>query len=172
MYAESVRPYTLGLVFSVLAILFGQFVGIAFGAAEDSMKAGLAESGAAALETVYGGDEAAMDAVVSKSWSYYKRAHLHANAMGTTAVALILLLGTLPCRRKVQQVMAVALGVGSLGYGVFWLLAGMRAPGMGGTDAAKESLNWLAMPSSGMFVIATVVVLVMTIRAYVAPHES
>jgi hypothetical protein len=37
--------------------------------------------------------------------------------------------------------------------------AGFRAPGLGSTGAAKESLKWLAMPSSGAFVLATVAVL-------------
>jgi hypothetical protein len=39
--------------------------------------------------------------------------------------------------------------------------AGFRAPALGGTSAAKESLAWLAIPSSGLFVLATVAVLVL-----------
>jgi hypothetical protein len=43
------------------------------------------------------------------------------------------------------------------------MLAGFRAPALGGTGAAKESLKWLAMPSSDAFVVATVAVLVLLI---------
>jgi multisubunit Na+/H+ antiporter MnhB subunit len=62
-------------------------------------------------------------------------------------------------------VLSIALGIGALGYSVFWLWAGFRAPGLGSTGAAKESLAWLAMPSSGIFVLATAVVALRCIRA-------
>ena len=42
------------------------------------------------------------------------------------------------------------MGLGSLGYSMFWMLAGMRAPGLGSTGAAKESLEWLAVPTSAL----------------------
>lgn len=58
-----------------------------------------------------------------------------------------------------------ALGAGGFGYSVFWMWAGFRAPSLGSTGAAKESLNWLAMPSSGAFVLATLTVLVVLIAA-------
>ena len=41
-----------------------------------------------------------------------------------------------------------------LGYGLFWLLAGMRAPGMGSTGAAKESVGLIAQISGGSFFIS------------------
>lgn len=41
----------------------------------------------------------------------------------------------------------------------------------GGTGAAKESLKWLAMPSSGAFVLATVAVLVVLITAIVSERR-
>jgi hypothetical protein len=41
------------------------------------------------------------------------------------------------------------------------MLAGLRAPGMGSTGAAKASLEWLGIPSSGMFVLATIAVFVL-----------
>jgi multisubunit Na+/H+ antiporter MnhB subunit len=53
--------------------------------------------------------------------------------------------------------------VGGLGYSLFWMWAGFRAPGLGGTAAAKESLKWLAMPTSGAFVLATAAVLVLVV---------
>ena len=114
----------------------------------------------------YKGDRSKMKATVKKSWVYFKRAHLHANGMGTSALVLILLLAALPGALKVRQVLAGMLGLGGLGYGVYWMMAGLRAPGMGSTSAARESLDWLAIPSSGMFVLATIAVLVLYVRSW------
>ena len=113
--------------------------------------------------TAYQDEVAAAKAVVDKSWTYMKRAHLHAGGMGTTAVALITVLCLVGASRKMTMVISLALGVGGLGYSIFWMWAGFRAPGLGSTGAAKESLKWLAMPSSGGFVLATIAVLVVVI---------
>ena len=45
---------------------------------------------------------------------------------------------------------ALAFGAGALIYSVFWLFAGFKAPGMGSTGAAKESLAFLAVPGAGL----------------------
>ncbi len=151
--AERLGPLAPGLLLALLAVLFGFGMGGAFGAAEDSLKEGLKARGEAALESAYGGDEAAMTKVVAKSWSYYKRAHLHANALGTTALAAILLLALVGPPGLLERVGAIAFGAGSLLYGVYWLLAGLRAPGMGSTGAAKESLAFIAIPGSSLCMI-------------------
>lgn len=151
--AERLRPLAPGLLLALLAVLFGFGMGGAFGAAEDSLKDGLRASGEAVLDSAYGGDEVAMSKVVGKSWSYYKRAHLHANALGTTALASILLLALVGKPGRLEQIGAIAFGAGSLLYGVYWLLAGMRAPGMGSTGAAKESLGFVAIPGSSLCMI-------------------
>ena len=156
---ERLRPLAPGLLLALLAVAFGFGLGAAFGAAEDALKDGLAMSGEAVLESAYGGDEAAMTKVVKKSWVYYKRAHLHANALGTTALASILLIALAGRPGRLEQAGAVAFGAGSLLYGVFWLLAGMRAPGMGSTGAAKESLGFVAIPGSALCMIGLGIVL-------------
>ena len=56
------------------------------------------------------------------------------------------------------------LGLGALGYSAFWLWAGFRAPGLGSTGAAKESLRWLAMPSAGAMLLGTLCALVLVAR--------
>jgi len=38
------------------------------------------------------------------------------------------------------------------------MIAGFVAPGLGGTSAAKEALKFLAMPTSGAFVVSTIAV--------------
>ena len=90
---------------------------------------------------------------------------LHAGGMGTTALGLILLVGLLGTPRRWTTVLGVALGAGGFGYSFYWMWAGFRALGLGSTGLAKESLKWLAMPSSGAFVLATVAVLFVLISA-------
>jgi len=150
------RTVWLGLALSVLTILFGQGMGIVFGLNEEAIKGRLKNSAMGVRESAYKGDDAAMKAVLDKSWAYMQRAHLHAGALGTTAFSFIVFLGLVRPPHKVAVTVSVALGAGGLGYSVYWMLAGFRAPGLGGTSAAKETLEWLAMPSSGVFVIATV----------------
>ncbi len=159
---HSLRP---GLVLTLLALLFGFGLGGVFGAAESSLKGSLKASADAVIETTYSGDAAKAKAVVDKSWSYLKRAHMHGGGMGSAALGLILLLAALPgCPRR-RSLASMLLGAGALGYPVFWLLAGFAAPGLGGTDAAKASLAWLALPSSGAFLLGTVLTLVHVVVA-------
>lgn len=144
------KPVAAGAILSLLSILFGFSLGGAFGAVEDSFKARLADSGNAALETVYKGDAAAKDAVVKKSWDYLIRAHLHAGAIGTASLASIAMMILLCPLTVPAQLSAVAFGSGALIYSGFWLLAGFMAPGMGGTGAAKKALELVAVPGAGL----------------------
>jgi len=63
---------------------------------------------------------------------------------------------------------ALGMGAGALGYSAFWLLAGMRAPGLGSTGAAKDSLEWLAVPTAGALIAGLVLAIVVTTRALFA----
>ena len=168
---ESLRRMKLGVLFALLALLYGFGLGGVFGAAEDRIKGHLAAEARAVLETAYGGDEARMDKVASKSWTYFKRAHLHANGLGTSALALILLLACLPAAGRLEQLTAALLGIGALGYGGYWMFAGLRAPGLGSTDAAKESLAWLGVPTSAACLIGLLLVLGLFARAALAARS-
>jgi hypothetical protein len=94
-----------------------------------------------------------------------KRAHLHGGAIGSAALVLILLLSTFErSSDALRGGVATALGVGALGYSTFGMLAALRAPGVGDTGAAKESLAWFAIPSSGLVLgglLAVIVLFVM-----------
>lgn len=149
------RPTLPGLVLAILTILFGQGIGVVFGAAESDFKGALKDRAAAVATTVYEGDATKAKSVLDKSWTYMKRAHLHAGAMGTTAVALILLLAAVGAGAGIARILSLALGAGGLGYSIYWLWAGFKAPGLGGTGAAKEALAWLALPSVSLFCLAT-----------------
>jgi hypothetical protein len=146
----AIRPLAPGIVLSLLSILFGFTLGGAFGVAEDPIKQHLRSSAQAVFETVYEGDASRRDAVVSKSWTYMKRAHLHGGAIGTAALASILLLALLGRPGWLERSSAAALGAGALTYSGFWLAAGLTAPSVGSTSEAKEALGFLAIPGAGL----------------------
>lgn len=154
---QALRPFVIPIAISLLAVLFGHGLGIAFGAAEDSIHVALQSRADAVLADVYGGDADKAKAVVAKSWTYVKRAHMHAGALGTAGLVVSILMAALggPWLRA-RQAAALAASVGGLGYGVFWLLAAFAAPGRGSTGAAKEAHAWLAMPSSGLVVLSVI----------------
>lgn len=173
--ALDLRPVRFGVLFAVLTLLFGFGLGGAFGAAEDSLKGHLKAKAEAVKETVYENDEAKFKKVTGKSWTYLKRAHLHANGLGTTALTLSLL-AALFLRRLDQRFtlgVTLALGVGSLGYSVYWLLAGLSAPAIGSTHDAKEGLDWLAIPSAGLLILGLIAVLGAFVhQAFVKPSQG
>ncbi len=162
------RPLGVGLLLSLLAIGFGWGMGGAFGAAEAEVKASLQARADDAPEA-YKGDLIRQRKVVSKAWSYMKRAHLHAGVLGASSVALILLLAMLGAPGRLEQATSAMLGLGSLGYGLLWMLAGLKGPSMGSTHAAKASLEWLAVPSAGMLLVGLALVIGLTARAMYGP---
>jgi hypothetical protein len=169
---ERLHALAPGILLAFASIAFGFGLGIAFGAAEDDLKDHLHASAEAVLESAYAGDESKARAVVSKSWTYFKRAHLHANALGTTALAASLLLALLGPPGTLARLSSFGFGAGALFYGAYWLFAGLMAPGLGSTSAAKESLDWLAIPSSGMCVLGLVGIVICFIRAVFQPHRG
>ncbi len=163
-----IRSILTGLLLALLTILYGQGMGIFFGVNEQAIKDRLKASALAVRESVYKNDDAAIKVVLDNSWNYMKRAHLHAGGMGTTAFALMMAVGLLGPARLTSLLLGLALGFGGLGYSLYWMWAGFRAPGLGSTGAAKESLKWLAMPTSGAFVLATLAVLALLVGALVS----
>ena len=172
--AHGLRPALPGLLFAILTLLFGFGLGIVFGLDEEAIKSRLSGSAVEVRDAIYHGDDAAMQPVLDKSWVYMQRAHLHAGGHGTTALGLTLLVALLGASDGVTRIISLGLGAGGLGYSVYWLWAGFRAPALGGTSAAKESLKWLAMPSSGAVLLATVAVAVLVVFAIFRkqPYEA
>jgi hypothetical protein len=169
---DRLRASRWGVLLALATILLGFGIGGVFGAFEDSLKGGLSASAEAVRDTVYAGDEAKMKSVVDKSWAYYKRAHLHAGAIGAVALGAILLLAFL--RRPAllaRRAVPLALGLGGLGYSVFWLLAGRAAPGLGSTGAAKESLSWLAVPSTALLLVGLTAAVALAVLELFAPRR-
>jgi len=86
-----------------------------------------------------------------ETWLSFPRAHLHAGGIGALAIAgSLVLLALLPVRPGLDTVASTFLGVGAMGYPLFWLLAGLGSPGL--AAAAKESLCCWPSPSAGALV--------------------
>ena len=145
-----------GIAIALVAILFGGLLGLSFGCCEDDIKGSLRASADTVLDKHYSGDANKAVSTVKKSWVYFKRAHLHSQTMGIIAIVFALLAAWLKFQPKYQLGISLLSGLGSLGYGVFWLAAALLAPGMGSTHAAKESVGWIAQLSGGAFFISGV----------------
>lgn len=150
---HSLKIMRIGLLFAFITLLYGFCLGGLFGAFEHDIKDHLKGKATSVLEEKYGGDSAKADKVLSKSWTYFKRSHLHANGLGTASLAMILFLALCVPGPGIMFLTALLLGVGSLGYSLFWLFAGLLAPSLGSTGAAKEALTFLAIPSSGLCLV-------------------
>jgi hypothetical protein len=153
--ANRLRPQRFALLLSMLALLYGFGMGIAFGGFEDNVRGRLERDGRAVLAERYGGDEAKLKSSLDKAWSYQKRAHMHAGGLGSASLVLIVLLALASRPSLVTRGTGALLGIGALGYPLYWMVAGLAAPRMGGTGAAKEAFAWLAMPTAGALVVGT-----------------
>ncbi|QPJ63371.1 MAG: hypothetical protein G3M70_16390 [Candidatus Nitronauta litoralis] len=147
-----------GILIAMIAILFGGSMGLSFGCCEDDVKGFLKSQAESVFQEKYGGEQTKKDKVVNKAWVYMKRAHLHSQTMGVIAIAFSLLVAWLNFHPKIQLGVSLLSGLGSLGYGIFWLLAGGLAPGMGGTHSAKEAVGLIAQLSGGAFFVSGVTV--------------
>jgi hypothetical protein len=164
-FSENLLPVKYGLLFALITLVYGFGLGGTFGVFEENIKEHLKNDARQVLASVYDGDEADMKKITDKSWVYFKRAHLHANGLGTASVILIILVSFLSISDKIKNINSLFLGVGSLGYSLFWMLAGLKAPSMGSTGLAKESLTWLALPSLGLCIIGLIVIVALVIKS-------
>lgn len=162
-WLTAIRVMRVGALLSLLTLLLGFSLGAIFGLFEEALKEGFEETAVQTLASE-ADPQAAAAALAGRSWSYLKRSHLHANGLGTSALAMILLSAGMTSGAGLKRLTAYLLGIGALGYSTFWMLAAFRAPALGGTDVAKESLTWLAMPSAACCLVGLVLVLTMTVK--------
>ncbi len=149
------RPHVAGLLLAFLGLFLGFGLGAAFGANEDALKGHLKEEAAAVLATAYEGDQAKADKVTAKSWTYMKRAHLHAGVLGASALAVIVVLALATAPSLPGRACSTLVGLGAPLYGLFWLLAALSAPGLGSTGAGKDANEWVAILGSGSVLLGT-----------------
>ena len=161
---EKMHTVKWGILLAVLTILFGFVLGAAMGGMETQIKGYwqiLAQPG---LSTIYQNDPQQVTAIVNRSWKMLQRAHMHAAAIGTATLILMLVLANLRAKLLYKQIGSIFLGLGGLGYSMSWFLVAFRAPVVGDIHAAKAGIHLLAAPSIGMLLLGTSVVLLLGLR--------
>jgi hypothetical protein len=162
-----------GVAFALIAILLGISLGLGFGCCEDSIIDKFKKDSTEVLDTVYKGSQKKANRIVNKSWNYMIRAHLHSQTMGVISLAFSLLVAGLKFAPRWQLGISIFSGLGALGYGSFWLLAGFLAPRMGSTGAAKDAIELLAQGSAGCFFISAIVLFVLLgMRMFASPKTA
>ncbi len=169
---EKIKVVRIGILLSLLTLLFGFVLGGLFGAIESKIKGHLKEEAQAVFDTVYKGDSVKMKKITDKSWVYFKRAHLHASGLGALSLATILLLMHMQTTLILKKHTAIFLGLGAFGYSLFWMFAALKAPRFGSTGAAKEVLSFLAIPSAGMCIIGLISVLIIFLKTVCCTRNS
>ncbi|MGB5401172.1 MAG: hypothetical protein WBO71_13230, partial [Thermoanaerobaculia bacterium] len=89
-WLTAMRGMRIGALLSLLTLLLGFSLGAIFGLFEEALKEGFEETAVQTLASE-ADPQAAAAALAGRSWSYLKRSHLHANGLGTSALAMILL---------------------------------------------------------------------------------
>jgi len=165
---RSLAAVRFGLVLSLVAVVYGWSLGAVFGFAEYRIREGFVASANARMDLYLAsshGDAAAAQAAIRKvdetAWRYLLRAHLHAGGIGALALGMSVVLAMLAVPGAWKSATSLLLGVGAVGYPLFWMLAGWMAPGMGSAKVAKEALRWLAVPSAGCLLVGGVLTLVL-----------
>lgn len=158
---ESVLP---GLIISFLAVLFGTGAGMAFGIAEDEIKAFLLNTATNHLE-IHGQTAAALEKPTKDAWRYIQRAHFHAQGLGALGICIILVLALTRASRKTKTFLSLGIGLGAFLYPLCWLIAGLRIPAIG-KHSAKASVDWLAGISIPLFLGGMFIVLVILIISW------
>ena len=161
-----------GVLIAMLAILFGGALGISFGCCEHDIKDHLRSSAEAVLADKYKGNPELAKKVTDKAWIYFKRAHFHSQTMGVISIVFSLLIASLNFRPKYQLGISILSGSGALGYGIFWLLAALLAPGMGSTGAAKESVGIIAQLSGAAFITSGAVVFALLVFRFIIQKKN
>lgn len=163
-FNQALRPMRAGILLALLSLILGFALGGAFGGFSAPIRGHFKEEAQKVVEAKYKGDMKNANSALDKAWSYLKRSHLHASGLGTTSLVLILLLATCRLSSTTLFLTSLALGLGALGYSVYWLLAGWTVPSIGNADEAKEALRYLAIPSAGLCIVGLLLTTFFCIR--------
>ena len=125
----------VGLALIVVGLLFGVFMGVAFGIQEDAFKSYIAE-GVTAHPTVHDAKSA------DKIWRYAQRAHFHATGISAFSLGLVILVMCSDLQPRLKRITSMFLGLGSL-YPLSWFSMFILAPSLGRGPAHEHILTEL-----------------------------
>jgi hypothetical protein len=151
--AANVDPHYWGILFSLICIAWGFVVGGLMGALDTGFKGLMRERARKNLDSVYGGDEAKLEKFVAKGFKYCIRSHIHGSAIGSSALACILLLALTGENGSIGVLSSFTFGFGGLAYSIYWMLAGIHAADIGDATLAKHHMRFIAIPGAGLTMI-------------------
>lgn len=117
----------VGLSLSLLLLVFGVGMGVAFGIFEDTFKDYIAQ-GIAANPDLHDGKSQ------SKIWRYAQRAHFHATGIGAFSTVLMLLVLFSSLSESMKKVTSTLIGLVAL-YPLAWFMMFLLSPSLGRSAA-------------------------------------
>lgn len=137
----------IGLLITLLSLIFGIGLGIVFGAKEEIFKNYISKN-IAVNPTLH--DEKSKD----KIWRYVQRAHFHSTGIAAYSLALLLIILVSKMKASAKNLSSTLIGIGTL-YPLSWYLMFYLAPKIG-RDAAHSHIVTEAIVyiSTGAFLIA------------------
>lgn len=149
-------PYLL----AIAGMVGGIFIAILFGANEEMFKqkiaAGLEQNTKIQAMADPVEKAATLKSEADKNWRYYQRFHMHATAIGSMLLVLLLFLTRVEAPDKLKMSAAYLTAVGGFLYPFVWLFAGMYGPQMGRHEA-KEAFRIFGY-SGGLFLVGAVLI--------------
>ena len=123
----------IGLALVMVGLLFGVFMGVAFGVQEDAFKSYIAD-GVAANPAVH--DAKSTD----KIWRYAQRAHFHATGISAFSLGLVILVMGSDLTPALKRLTSLFIGLSSL-YPLSWFSMFLLAPSIGRGPAHHHLLT-------------------------------
>ncbi len=167
---EAFRNIRLGLVFSLLTVLFGFGLVVTFGVYEEEIIGLFSDKAELVLDTTYKGDKVKMNESVHSAWTHLNDTRLHAFSLGTASLTLCILLAFLSINDNMKSIVGLLLGAGALGYALFWMWVSIRIPQFGSVLEAKASIRIFAQISSGACVLGLISMFIATIQSLFKRH--
>ena len=136
----------IGLLITLLSLLFSIGLGIVFGAKEEVFKNYISQN-IQANHTVH--DDKSKD----KIWRYVQRAHFHSAGIASYSLALLLIILVSKMKTNAKSFSSTMIGIGTL-YPLSWYLMFYLAPQIG-RDAAHNHIltESIVYISTGAFLI-------------------
>ncbi len=139
-------PVRGGLFLAFSTLMFGIFLGVAFGVAEYSIKE-FVRTAVSLHPDLHGPKSSA------GIWRYAQRAHFHSAGIGAFTIGLIILVAFTTMRDRLKSATAILIGLGGL-YPLSWFSMFLLAPSMG-ARAAHGALptEFLAYAGTGCLLV-------------------
>ena len=169
-YYDEFRNIRLGLLFSLLTLLFGFGLVVTFGVFEEEIITIFSGKAEKVIESTYDGNALLMKKGIKNAWVQLNNSRLHAFSLGTASLSLCILLAFLSINDNMKAIVAFLLGSGALGYSLFWMWVSIRLPEAGTLVEAKHGIRIVAQLSSGACVLGLISMFLATTQSLFKRH--